>query len=204
MPSLAFALLVVLGLVTPGAEARSDACATLFVPPQSGLVCRPVVGDGDGARASVEPTDGPFAEFSRMTLRELDRERDALAWRRPEHWLRSQMEIDLGDYVAVLERFARDPDNPFGGQAARSVLQGLATALDRLGRLALAACRDPRRVPSGHYVLRCRFGREPLALHMQVRLVAAGERRWAINIRSLSARRLRHLEAVANSFRPVS
>lgn len=203
MPSLAFALLVAAGLVAPAADAQSDPCASLFVPPESGLVCESSAED-DRVRASVTPTDGPFAEFSRMTLRELDPERDALAWRRPERWLRAQMEVDLGDYVAMLQRFARDPDNPFGGESARSVLEGLAAALDKLGRLALAGCRDPRRLRSGQQVLRCRFGREPLALHVQVRLVAADERRWAINIRSLSARRLRHLEAVANSFRPTS
>lgn len=114
------------------------------------------------------------------------------------------MEVDLSAYVAALSRLARDPDSPFASEGIREALEALAVGLDKLGKLALAGCRAPRRLASGQQVLRCRFGSGVLALHVQVRLVAAGDRRYAMNIRTLSERRLRHFEAIANSFRPTS
>jgi hypothetical protein len=202
MPTSAFVFLVAASLLGPVADARTDVCANLLVPEVTGLVCRP--GGEDGSRVEVAPEGGRFADLSRLTLRELDRQRDALAWEGPDRWLESQMEIDLGAWVGSLRRLAREPDSPFAGEEMKRTVEALALGLDRLGRLPLAACRKPRRVASGHRVLRCRFGAEPFALYMQVRLIEAGDRRWAANIRTLGERRLRHFEAVANSFHPTS
>ncbi len=202
MPTSAFVFLVTATLLAPAAGALTDVCSSLLVPEVTGLVCRP--GDGEGPRAVVAPEDGRFADFSRLTLRELDRQRDALAWERPARGREAQMEIDLGAWVESLRRLAREPDSPFAGEEMQRSVEALALGLDRLGRLALAACRKPRQLASGQRALRCRFGAEPFALYMQVRLIEAGERRWAANIRTLSERRMRHLEAVANSFRPTS
>ncbi|GBD44391.1 hypothetical protein HRbin40_01879 [bacterium HR40] len=205
MPSLAFSFLVLASLFGASAEARSDPCAGMLVPAESGLRCEVATGDAaPGTIARIVPQAGQFADLSRMTVRELDRRRDELAWTRPGRWLESRMEVDLGAYVEALSRFARDPDSPLASDGVRRAIQALALGLGRLGRLALAACDRPTRNHAGHHLLRCRYGGEGFALHMQVRLVAAGDRRYAINIRTLSDRRLRHFEAIANSFRPTS
>jgi hypothetical protein len=202
MPSSAFVFLVVATLLAHPADARSDLCASLLVPEATGLVCH--ASDEEGVRTVVAPTDGRFADLNRLTLRELDRQRDALAWERPDRWLQSQMEIDVSAWVDRLKRLAREPDSPIAGKEVQRTIEMLALGLDRLGRLPLVGCRKPRLVASGQRVLRCRFGAEPFALNLQVRLIAAGDRRFAANIRSVGERRLRHFEAVANSFRPTS
>lgn len=202
MPSSAFVFLIATTLLAQPVDARTDLCAALLVPEATGLVCK---ADGEeGARAVVEPEDGRLADLNRLSLRELNRQRDALAWERPDRWLEAQMEIDLSAWVDSLKRLAREPDSPVAGKDMQRTIEMLAFGLDRLGRLPLAGCRKPRPVASGQRVLRCRFGAEPFALYLQVRLIEAGDRRFAANIRSLRERRLRHFEAVANSFRPTS
>ena len=42
----------------------------------------------------------------------------------------------------------------------------------------------------------------PLGVEVRLRLVEAGDERYAIGYWAVDERRLRHLEAIANSFRP--
>ncbi len=190
-------------LIPAAARATSEQlCERLFVPPGYGLLCEDLPGEGEDSRkAEVRPVEGSFAEFSRLTVRHLRPEGiDRLAWEDGDAWLEAQMRIDMGAYAESLRALTRDPDNPLSADGMRQAIKALASALEKLGGLALAACDRPTRTAGGQRVLRCRFGSKPLALYIQVRLVEDGEQRYAINIRTLSARRLRHFEAIANSF----
>ena len=51
--------------------------------------------------------------------------------------------------------------------------------------------------------MRCSYAADGLGLLVVLRLVAAGDRRWAITMRAANEQRLRHFEAIANSFQPV-
>ncbi len=184
-----------------GARAELDLCDSLFVPPGYALLCE----RGDNPRAVVRPADGSLADLSRLSLRELAPEGpDRLAWRDPVAWLQRQMEFDLSGIADMLERAAKDPANPLDREQFEELVAGLAKMLRKLGKVALLGCEDAVRTRLGHHVLRCRFGVDPLELHVQVRLVEAGRRRFAINIWALDRRRLRHFEAIANGFQPAA
>ena len=196
-PVLALALL----LATSPARADLDLCESLFVPDGYALLCE----RGERPRVVVRPVDGSLADLSRLSLRELSPEGDdLLAWSDPADWLRHQMELDLSGIAGILERAVRDPANPLEGEQLEELAAGLAKLLRKLGKVALLGCRDPDRTRLGQHVLRCRFGVDPLELHVQVRLVEAGRRRFAINIWTLDERRLRHFEAIANGFQPAA
>lgn len=80
MPSVALILALFLSVLGPSAVAEGDACAGLTLPPGIGLRCEPSSGaQAADTIAVIIAEDGRFSDFSRMTLRALDRQRDALA-----------------------------------------------------------------------------------------------------------------------------
>ncbi len=171
-------------------------CRLLTVPP--GFLAR-CERSSLGVRLVVRDP-GADHPFERLTLRELVRRGDdALAWTDPRRWLERQLMLDTRGLARSLDRLRREAGEP----TVAMLLRGLARLLSRLGGLALGAC-DHRRSLVGHRVLSCRFGRDPLELFVQVRLIEVGERRFAVNITALDRRRLRRLEAVANGFRGTS
>jgi len=194
VPTLVMMLLAALLTGRAGEAAGGDGvCRLLTVPPgflarceRSSLGMRLVVRD-PGAAHPLE----------RLTLRELERRGDdLLAWTDPRRWLERQLMLDTRGLARALDRLRREAGDP----TVATLLRGLARLLERLGGLALGAC-DHRRSLVGQRVLSCRFGRDPLELFVQVRLIEAGDRRFAVNITALDHRRLRRLEAVANGFR---
>ncbi len=177
-------------------------CDELFLPEGYGLVCEiEKTADGRAVRAVVRPLDGDLAAFNRLSVRRLRREgADALAWRDPERWLRGQMRIDLSAYAEQLRKLVRDPDSPLSADSLRRTVEMVARVVEGLGNIVLRACDRPARSASGQWLMRCHFGKEPLVMRVEVRLVAKGRERYAFNLRSISARRMRHFEAIANSF----
>lgn len=192
------ALLLALGSVARAdaqeTEAR-DLCGRLTIPPMLEIDCA-LEQAADAERAVVAPTGGTFAALSRMTLRQLDPEADALAWSGPSMWLERQMILDLDGVEAALEALVEDPDSPFGSDVFASAIGALVGGLDDLSRLPLAACG----AGASEREVTCRFGAEPLSLIMKVMLIEDGEARYAVNMRSFNEQRLRHFTAVANSF----
>jgi hypothetical protein len=186
-----------------GPALAQDLCAELTLPPALDLSCTPVPELAQGAVA-VAPVGGTFAALSRMTVRPLVREgEDALAWRDPAAWLRRQMTMDTAGYADLLSGLAGSPDSPFAGESARGALDSLKSALGSMGRLPLTACDEPSAtIPDRQWDMRCSFTAGGLGLLMHLRLVAAGEERWALTMRAANEQRLRHFEAIANSFAP--
>ncbi len=172
-------------------------CAPFVVPPGLGLRCR-VAHEANGEVLVIEPEGGTFQALSRLTFRELDPNADRLAWTEPETWLERQMMLDVDSLSAALDEVGSDPDSPFGSDMIKSGIRMLVDGLNELSRLPLSACGEP----ASRSEIDCRFGVEPFLLHMRVMLIARGERRFAINIRTFNDQRLRHFAAIANSFEP--
>lgn len=191
------ALGLALSLTTPAwAE---DLCAALSIPEPLGLVC---AATPDGA-VTVMPADGTFAALSRMTLRRLERSGgDELAWSEPAAWLQGQVTVDTSGYVGAMADLADDPDSPFAGEAARQALAHLKTVLGGLAKLPLNACEPPAENMPGRWEMPCRYMADGLGLLVDLRLVADGDQRFAVNLRAANEQRLRHFEAIANSFQP--
>lgn len=186
-------------------EGRIDpekVCAALAIPDELGLVCEPAVGAQPAV--TVYPAGGGFAALSRLSVRRLDRQSagDALAWSDPAAWLERQMTLDTAGFAAALRRLADDPDSPLAGEAMRAAVETLLGAVDRLGRLALAACESPALRRDGRQVMSCRFTAGGFGLLLELQLLQRGEERWAIAFRTMNEQRLRHFQALAGAFAP--
>ncbi len=193
------ARLAALALPLLGGDATAASlCARLTVPAELGLACR----DQTTAppRAVVAPTGGAFAALSQLSLRQLDRAREPSAWDDPDAWLRGQLELDTSGLADAFGSLADDPDSPWGGPTAALLAERVREALAGVGKAALASCDPPRDASNGR-AMSCRFGAEGVGLLLDLRLVRDGEKRWAIQYRSMNAQRQRHFEAIANSFR---
>jgi len=183
------------------AGSAGDLCDRLFVPEGYGLTCERQVGeDAVSERAVVKPLDGDFADFSRLSLRPLDREADALAWEEPERWLEEQMVVDMSGIVDRLQGMAEDPDNPLGGTPFTTALEAIAQSLDSLSRLALTGCGEPEALDEERRRLACSWSLGPVEVLMRLRLVEEGGERYALSLWTMNEQRLRHFEAIANSF----
>jgi hypothetical protein len=181
-----------------------DLCATLRIPAGLDLDCMADASAGPGAVAIGPTGDALFAPLSRMTLRELDAAgADAEAFNAPERWLRARTRLDLAGVGRDLESGLLGPDSPFAGEAGRSAISGLVGLLESLDRLVDSACEAPRERRAGRWEVECRYALGGVTLLRELRLVRAGERVYAIELRSMNEQRLRHFQALANSFEPA-
>jgi hypothetical protein len=187
-------------LAVAGPASAQDLCAAITIPAPIGLACTPSSTPGEVA---VAPVSGTFALLSRMGLRPLERAgADALAWTDPAGWLRAQVTPDTAALTEPLEGAVDDPDSPFTGPRGSEALDTIRRALAGVSALALSACEDPAPIAPEAWQMRCRYTTDGLGLSMVLRLVADGEQRWAITMRAANEQRLRHFEAIANSFQP--
>ena len=195
-------LTIVLGLTLLGVGPASaqDLCSQLTIPSQLGLACAPAADPGT---VEVTPVGGTFALLSRMSLRPLDQAgADAQAWSDPSGWLRAQMTPDTTRLSESLGGLVEDPDSPFTGDQASAALESLKRALAGVSALALGACDEPALDGPDRWQMRCNYAADGLGLQVVLRLVVAGDRRWAITMRAANEQRLRHFEAIASSFQP--
>jgi hypothetical protein len=202
--SLAAALLataLVGALPGAGPAAAQGLCLGLAIPDEIGLSCRPIPGrPGDVA---VEPVGGQFASLTRLTIRELRNEHgDALAFTDPKAWLRQQLTVNTDEIAVALRGLGQSPDSPFAGPGTQGAVDTITGFLERLARVALLGCEDAEERSAGRFDLRCRYEVAGLGVHLVQRVAVKDERRYAIVIRTMNEQRLRHLEAIANSFQP--
>jgi hypothetical protein len=104
----------------------------------------------------------------------------------------------VGDIASVLR--AASGTEPLAHPVVRAMVDGLITMLSGWGQLPHQACTRGHR--PGRYQLRCDWGAALLGVEATLRLVEAGDDRYAISYWAVDERRLRHLEAIANSFEP--
>ena len=189
-------LLLTLLAIRPAGAA--DLCGSLFVPDGYALVCQTRIEAGRrGERVVVRPGGGALA-LAGLTLRPLDRAEEPLAWQVPDLWLREQVTVDVGGIASAL-RTATEA-GPLAQPLVRAAVDGLVAALSGWAQLPLRACAPDDRPDRSE--LRCTWGVPPLAVAARLRLVEAGDERYAISWWAADGRRLRHLEAIANSFEP--
>ena len=189
-------------LLTAAPAAAQDPCAHLTVPPELGLSCAPAAGSPTN-EVAIAPAAGTFAALSRMTVRRLERSGpDETAWSNPGHWLQSQMRVDVSALENAVDGMAQDPDSPFAGGQARAALEGLKRALGQLAALTLGACTQPLPADGNEWRMRCDYTIDGLGLLVALRLLAKEDARWTIAMRAANEQRLRHFEAIANSFQP--
>ncbi|MGF1641643.1 MAG: hypothetical protein ACFCUO_11900 [Rhodospirillales bacterium] len=157
-------------------------------------------GDWRGV-LTVRPEDGPFARLSTVRLREVAGPvEDAGAW------LKRRITLDVAgeDRVAKL---LDSPDSPFGDpmfDALREAIPRLFSGFRELSALPLDACEGPATAYNAAgelHELYCAFQVGPLRQYLVLRLQNAGDRWYYTEIRAMNERRLRHLIAIANSFR---
>lgn len=198
--SAAFPLL----LLASGAQAAL--CDDLSVPEGYALVCETrVEGGRRGERAVVRPSSGAAAALAELTVRPLERDEAALAWSEPGRWLEDQVALDVGGLSTGLKGLSAA--GPLAHPAAKATVDGLVTMLAGWGRLPLEGCAAADQgtpAAAGRRELRCRWGVEPLALDLNLRLVEALDKRYAVSWWAVDEQRLRHLEAIANSFQPAA
>jgi len=182
-------------------------CDGLFVPEGYALTCETrIEGATRTEQAVVRPGGATTGvALAQLTLRPLDRAAAPLAWSEPDRWLEEQVAFDVtGIGAAVSGLGGAGAQGSAGHPAAQALLDGLMAALAGWGRLPLQGCAkaDEAAGDGPRRELRCRWGVVPLTLSMNQRLVEAGERRFAVSYWAVDEQRMRHLEAIANSFTP--
>lgn len=195
---LAVALAFLLPLSTTGAAPKAEpSCEALFVPADYGLRCF-VQEAADAApwQLVVEPTEGPFRKFSRLTI--VPVEEDVA---RPSHWLRERVKLDLSDVDDQLRDMFRSPDNPFSDGLVSSYLETMLDLVEAVASAPLVGCEEAHPLSrEDGWEVECAWGMGGIEKYQTMRLVRHGETFYLVTMEAMNPRRMRHLAAVANSF----
>lgn len=153
---------------------------------------------------TVRPVEGPFAEFSSISLREVTgRISD------PDDWLRARLTADTPN-EAETEELLASPDSPFGDPAfdpLRQAIPKLFAGVKELSRLPLSFCEGPAAAYNASGPLRelyCLYNVGPFRQYLTLRLQQVDGRWYYTEVRAMNERRFRQLLAIANSFRGTS
>src|SRR5919109_127602 len=104
--------------------------------------------------------------------------------------------------LLFVRELAESDDSPFAGEEIGASLE---TWLDMMGVLTewpLESCEEPSTeagVAGETSELACEWQFGPFRQHLVLRLVERGGERYAVRVRAMNERRLRHLVAIANS-----
>jgi hypothetical protein len=157
-------------------------------------------GDWQGL-ITVRPTEGAFADLSAIRLRRVTgRIVDA------DGWLKERLRGDVVD-EGVVRDLLDSPDSPFSDplfDSMREAIPHLFRGLEKLSKLPLDFCEGPVTAYNSVGSLRelfCVYQVGPFRHYLVLRLQNAGSNWYFTEIRAMNERRLRHLIAIANSFR---
>jgi hypothetical protein len=150
---------------------------------------------------SVTPEAGSFSELSRIELRRVTGDVAD-----PDDWLRARMTVDVGT-PSDADEMLNSPDSPFADpafDALKEAIPHLFRGLEQLSKMPLSFCEGPETAYNAAGELRelyCVYQVGPLRQYVTLRLQKAGGRWYFTEIRAMNEKRLRHLIAIANSFR---
>ncbi|MBK8908430.1 MAG: hypothetical protein IPM60_11130 [Rhodospirillales bacterium] len=153
--------------------------------------------------ATVRPDDGPFSNLSAIHLRAVTGAVDD-----PDAWLTRRLTGDVGDGAAA-EDLLGSPDSPFGDPAfdvLRDAVPTLFKGLEALSKLPLEFCEGPNAAYNAAGDMRelyCVYQVGPFRQYLILRLQEVDGLWYFTEIKAMNERRLRHLIAIANSFRPA-
>ena len=180
----------------PAGAATTDPCGLLFVPEEYGLGCAVRRGaHADDWRLVVRPEAGAFAPLSELSVEPVEEpigDRDA--------WLRDQLSFDLRGFEEAFRQLADSDDSPITGQQLAASLQAWLGVMASFAEMPLEGCAEPSAAPGDARELSCEWQLGPFRQYLLTRLVERDDRVYAIRIRAMNERRLRHLVAIANSF----
>lgn len=194
---LAAALVLALpgGSPPASAAAPADPCGLLFVPEGYQLRCTVERGIEDDWRLVIRPEDSPFAPLSELSIEPVE---EPVA--NPQAWLRDQLRLDLGGLEHAVRALAESDDSPFADEAVAAPLEAWLGMIGTLAEWPLQSCEEPAaRPPEERSELACEWQLGPIHQHLVVRLVEREGQLYAVRIRAMNDRRLRHLVAIANS-----
>jgi hypothetical protein len=198
-----FAAVLTLGLLgtspaTPvGAVTPPDPCALLFVPDGYQLRCSVQRRADDDWRLVIGPRDSLFAPLSELSIEPVEEPIED-----PEEWLRGQLRVDLSGLEHVVRELAESDDSPFAGEEVGTSLEAWLGMMNMLTEWPLQSCEEPSTeggVAGETSELACEWQFGPFRQHLVLRLVERGGERYAVRVRAMNERRLRHLVAIANS-----
>ena len=151
---------------------------------------------------TVRPAAGEFAHLSAVHLRQVTG-----VVEHPDDWLRDRIALELGPMPDTEDDWLSGPDSPFSDpvfDVLRKAIPELFAMAQRLAEVPLEACDDPT---TGHNAsgsfreLYCMFAIGPIRQYTVLRLQSVDGLWYFTEIRTMNERRLRHLLAIANSFR---
>lgn len=153
------------------------------------------------ALLTVRPEPGPFSELSAIHLREVNE-----SVKDPVAWLKRRLTLELGDTAGAGD-VLNSPDSPFSDpffDALRKAIPELMKFVESVAELPLGACDDPGKGynASGSFdELYCVFVVGPLRQYRVLRLQNVDGRWFYTDIETMNERRLRHLMAIADTFK---
>jgi hypothetical protein len=180
-----------------GAVTPTDPCALLFVPDGYQLRCSVQRRADDDWRLVIGPRDSLFAPLSELSIEPVEEPIED-----PEEWLRGQLRIDLSGLEHVVRELAESDDSPFAGEEVGTSLEAWLGMMNMLTEWPLQSCKEPSTeggVAGETSELACEWQFGPFRQHLVLRLVERGGERYAVRVRAMNERRLRHLVAIANS-----
>jgi hypothetical protein len=179
------------------AAAPADPCGLLFVPEGYQLRCTVQRGIEDDWRLVIRPEDSPFAALSELSIEPIEEPVDD-----PHAWLRNQLRVDLSGLEHVVRELADSDDSPFADEDVAAPLEAWLGMMTMLTEWPLQSCEEPSTVasvPSDGSELTCDWEFGPFHQHLVIRLVERDGQHYAVRVRAMNERRLRHLVAIANS-----
>lgn len=168
-------------------------CPSVFVPDGYGARC--MSPTGSEWRVEVRPEPRPFGELSKLTIRPVEEEVED-----PFSWLQEQLAVDLNGLRFAVEELLEHPENPLAGLIPEGAVDRWLQQFGILGQLPLRGCDYPHQ-PGGRDVwqIDCRWQLGPVEQIARLQLVDVGGEPYLVTIWTDSEKRLRHLQAVANS-----
>ena len=150
---------------------------------------------------TVRPDPGPFSDLSAINLNQV-----AGTVKDPAAWLQRRVTLDLGEMEKSGSVFD-SPDSPFSDpffDALRKAVPELMKMAEQMARLPLESCDAPGKgynATGAFDELYCVFTVGPIRQYLVLRLQQAQGHWYYTEITTMNERRLRHLLAIADTFK---
>jgi hypothetical protein len=185
------------GMWPAAAAVPADPCGLLFVPEGYQLRCTVYRGVEDDWRLVIRPEESLFDALSELSIEPIEEPADD-----PQAWLRAQLSVDLSGLEDVVRELAESDDSPFTDEEVTAPLEAWLDMMTRLSEWPLQSCEEPSAMsgePPEAPELACEWAFGPFHQHLVIRLVERDGQHYAVRVRAMNERRLRHLVAIANS-----
>jgi hypothetical protein len=151
-------------------------------------------GVEDDWRLVVRPEDSLFDALSELSIEPVEEPIED-----PQAWLREQLRVDLSGLEQVVRELADSDDSPFTGEEIGASLEAWLGMMTTLAEWPLQSCEEPSATSGDPPELACAWEFGPFHQHLVIRLVERDGQHYAVRVRAMNERRLRHLVAIANS-----